>query len=62
MPLCPPSQSIVAPITSHSRRIAEYVNKGERKEAAMLNQGYLLLVLVLIALFFSKWDAGHWKH
>jgi hypothetical protein len=32
------------------------------KEGAMVYEDYLLLVLLIIALFWAKWEAGHWKH
>jgi len=28
----------------------------------MVGQDFLFLALLIIALYFAKWEAGHWKH
>jgi hypothetical protein len=28
----------------------------------MIHQDFLFLTLMVIALYFASWDAGHWKH
>jgi hypothetical protein len=37
-------------------------SRKSEKELAMVHQDYLLLVLVIIVLFFAKWETGHRKH
>jgi hypothetical protein len=34
----------------------------KEKEAAVVRQDFLFLILLLIALYLAKWEAGHWKH
>ena len=45
-----------------SHQLARESVCGVRKGEAMVHQDFLFLVLMVIALCFGKWEAGHWKH
>ena len=41
---------------------SELVCDERKKEGAMVHQDFLFLMLMVIALYFASWEAGHWKH
>jgi len=63
-------QGLVTPVTLNAgrRHIAarliaqQSLSRKGKRGAAMVYEDYLLLVLLIIALFLAKWEAGHWKH